>query len=656
MSSTPLADAILAAVPTGAKLENEFGNGFMVLPDTAQIKRTYQFWKYIFEGLGEALFKDRNTATIKFARAVPNELMSKLPAFKERNRLLDTGTTDQKLRKQELQFLIKSAGCMVSLSEISEFLGSNSDVLFDDLKALEKASTEEDPSKIDMDALNRGVRACRELSDLIRKVSFCKEIEKEFGISYVEMLALYRQEGALALTPFKESYSFGTLIATKKETCRSPDMVIQLFNPIKRVFVIGLERSINPLTRLPQFDTLAKRSGFNLAFSTPLTSLSDDSYKQILIMSNLLVTAGMDILFKNSPQTGDDLSQLFKKAILTSDDFLGEFKNSTAFSKIDDQFLQSRLMVLFIGLMMFVLENESHHRSKIPTPKELFAQTFTLLQKLFASHLLEKQHNKASGQFINICLVADAVAPDTFLCLRIQAMWYSTRKFPFTLLALKDRNNEFKNKLPPFSPFVTYMRFHADELIFLGILIRVLKSFKALKKFWNLKSNLKKIPKEVKFPDIKPNDQKIILQAFKQIILIKDDSIKNPLKTWVSLGLIQYYADNKLLPKWFALSDLKTKSPDFKDRNKGASAALRTLTIIKKYNLTDTLNFVLEFTPIKTFFDANVFENANDPAKRLFMSKVFTKAHSFERVRLVYQEADQNPVSAGEQAVEEFAK
>jgi hypothetical protein len=289
---------------------------------------------------------------------------------------------------------------------------------------------------------------------------------------------------------------------------------------------------------------------------------------------------------------------------------------------------------------MFVLESEKL-KTNAPSFEEMFHQTVKLLNDLFASHQIEVQPNKISGKLINICLVGNATAPDTYLCLKIQAMWYATRKFPYTMLALKDRDPLFKNELPSFSPFVTYLRFHADELIFLGIIIRLLKGFKALKKFWMAKSASKKLPGSIKLPDIAKTDQAIIKNAFEIIKAIKIDS-SHPIKTWISLGLVEYYTNKRNNPKWFTLAHLNTSSQDYITRKTEASIALQIITIIKKYELVATLNLMLEYTPIHIFFDEKVFENEDKPEKRLFMSKVFTKAHSFERVRLVYKEAHEH--------------
>lgn len=646
MSATPLADEILATVPSEAELEKKSAKASKkAAADLQKIKKTYEFWKETFSNSGEDIFKDQNTATIAFARAVPHSPMNKVAAFKERNKLLETGSTGT-FRDQELRFLIKSAGCLVSLAEIEEFLGSGEGKLFDDLQALEKAASGT-VKKPDMEVIKRATRACRELSDLIRKVSYCKQVGNEFSMDYYEVLALFRQEGGLVLTPNKDSYPHGTLILTEKGQCRSPDVVVQLVNlskPKNPVFLIGLERTINKASGQPQFETLAKRPGFNLAISTPLKNASDQSYRMLMILANLIVVGGLDILFKNNPKSDDELSQLFMQNLSNSVSFFQRITSFTAFSKIDDVFLQSQFLTIFMGLMLFVMESESHKTGSIPKVYDLSSQTADLMEQLFKSHEIEQKQNKKSAQFTNICLVGNSSSPDTLLCLRIQAMWYSTRRFPYTLLAIKDRNEEFK-KLPAFSPFVTYLRFHVDELIFLGILIRLLKAFKAVKKFWT-KTSSKKAPADLKFPDLKDEEQATVKKAFESIKGIKDDS-SNPIKTWISIGLVDHYIKQKTMPAWFAKSDFKTDSADYKFRLAEAEIALNMMSIIKKYELVPTLNFVLEFTPIKTFFDIEVFEGGKDPAKKLFMSRAFTKAHSFERMRLVYKAADEKPVKTG---------
>ncbi len=640
MSANPLADEILATVPTGAELQKKSQKANKDKPDLNKIRKTFEFWSDVFINLGEDIFKKQNSESIRFSKAVPNILMTRVSAFKERNKLLETGSAEG-FKAQEQQFLIKSSGCLVSISEIESFIGIAENKLFDELKTFKKTALGQ-IKKPDMELVNRATRGCRELADLIRKISYCKKIAREYSINYYDVLALYRQEGGLVLTPFKDSYLFGTLINTEKMQCRSPDVVLSLsiIEKFKKpTFLIEPERTINKKSGLPQLETLAKRPGFNLAYSTSIKNASNETYRMIMILANLLVTGGLDILLKNPPNSHDELSQLFKQNLNNSQSFAERITNFTPFLKIDNLALQSEFLTLFLGLMLFIFEHESH-KGTIPKIYDLSSQAEDLINQLFRSHHIEVKQNKKSGKLANICLIGNNQSPDTLLVLRIQAMWYTTRRFPYTLLAFRDRDESFK-KLPPFSPFVNYMRFHADELIFLGILIRVLKSFRASKKLWTKKIGSKKAPSDLKFPDFKPEEETMIKKAFDGIKGIKDD-ISNPIKSWSSLGLVDYYIQKKIIPAWFDQNEFTTDTADYKIRVVQSEVALNIMRIIKKYELIDTLNFILEFTPIKTFFDIKVFEDGNNPERKLFMTKVFTKSHSFERVRLVYKAADEN--------------
>ena len=548
-----------------------------------------------------------------------------------RKELLETGT-DPRFRKLELRFLIKTAGCLVSLAEIAKFIGSDIEGIFDDLKSLEKAASETDISKIDLDAVNRGIRAARELSDLIRKISYCKAIAVEYKQDFYEVLALYRQEGGLVLTPFRQSYQCGTLIPTEKETCRSPAIVAQVVN------AVDLERP-----------------GFNLVFATTFTGLKDKSYRLMMVLANLIATSGLDILFKNHPYTGDEISQLFQYANETLGSELNKYLKAFK-AQIDDvKGLHLTLESVFVGLAMFILESDGHHRKKIPPIESIFDRVFELLRNLVDSHEVQATANTKGSKLKSFCLFGNADQPDILPCLKIQAMWYSTRKFPYTLLALKDRTDEFKD-LPPFSPFVTYMRFHANELIFLGILIRFMIKIKSLKKFWEGRRKPVKPPVSVVFPDLSKTEVAIIEKSFNNIKDIKDDS-QHPLKTWVSLGLVDHYTAKKNLPRWFAPGDLDPKFDDFNIRVARALIAKNVFTIIKTHKLIDTLNFVLEFTPIKSLFDdLHIFDPKPNEEKRLFMSRVFIKSHSFERVRLVYEDADKHPIASTKKTEPEKTK
>ena len=648
MSATPLVDEILATVPTGAMLGKITVKKTKTSPDVKEIRKIYEFWQEIFTDLREDVFKDKNTTTITFARAVPNEMMDNMAVFKERNKKLVTGSLDEDIKKEQL-FLIKSSGCLVSLAEIEAFIGSDPEKIFDDLKALKTAATDS-KIEIDLDAVNRGIRACRELSDLIRKISYCKKISTEFSLPYFEMLALYRQEGALALTPFKNSYPFGTLITTEKGRCRSAELVVQIISmkdPKKRFDVIERERTINREVDPSQerLETLCKRPGFNLAYSTSLKTISDESFRMIMIIANLLATAGLDTILKNNPTTDDELSQLFTQNLNndSSETLSDLYHRFSQLPKIDEEYSKSAFAYIFIGLMMFILEKEDGpEKNNIPSILNMGNQASDFLNELFKSHSIEKISHKSKVKLVNICLVGNQAAPDTFLCLRIQAMWYSTRKFPYTLLAIKNRNTEFKT-LSHFSPFVTYLRFHTGEITFLGILIRILTGFPALKKFWSKSYNSKNAPPILDFPDLDKTDEKYIVEAFNAIKSIPDSSEK-PLQPWISLGLADYYIKSKINLDWLKEKNLKTNTQS----SKIAASALIVLTIIKKHKLVDTLNTVLEFTPIKDFFELKVFEFDDTKRTRLFRSKIFTKAHSFERVRLVYEAADKSPVKITE--------
>src|SRR5205823_6482328 len=159
---------------------------------------------------------------------------------------------------------------------------------------------------------------------------------------------------------------------------------------------------------------------------------------------------------------------------------------------------------------------------------------------------------------------------------------------------IKDRNSEFK-KLPIFSSFITYMRFHTDDLIFIGILLRCIHGFKRLNKFWQVNTERATFSVNPQIPNIKKEDDERITKALLFIQTVKDDSKENPLKTWVSLGLINYYFKQGNMMSGFKRKDFNASSSDYLIRKKQSEAALILVDIINKYNLVPTLNIILEF-------------------------------------------------------------
>jgi len=642
-------------LPTGATLNPAAAEAIVRSADPIISGTVFAYWEKQMSALGERIFDGinaANTPAMKFAREAPNTDISELVPNRR-------GLTKEDVpvsRGGDREYIVTEAGCLISAEEIAQSIaeGATVETMFADLQAFREAAgqgssipTTEFPS-----AAARGLRATRELFDVARRFSFSQKNAQEFGITVPEALALHRQEGAFSVTPPKESFPHGPLIQTQANGCRIHAVIHSLNQHVPNAI---------------------ERPGYNLVVPIRLYfdklkidgEMTPGRFQYEMLNTNLLVTGGLDTLVSWMPENRgfDELQQLMAMAVREP---LRTYEREWKAVGLSSLQIWRLYWILTTNLVMTQIEVSE----TLPPADEILEAGIADLKALFAAHPVEKIDRQWGP---DLHLIGNDAGTDTYLCLKTQCRWYASRMQPLTLLARQDRVG-FARPLQRFSPFLTYLRFHTGDPLFMGILLRTLFQFNALvqaarngaqkrKDPWGQtfldalkRSGWSKVPKALK------RQIRTDLQYWKKSVKIIQTRGGNFETMWRHLGLIEAIKAKGSPPPWVMEVERPTygKPKEVYDLLlETAAVAKRTIKLIIEYNLLEAIATGLEMTPIDVLVDLLIlplprrrasdipkaFRPTLSPEQRLLeWRKVearapLAKTHNFERLRIVYAQA-----------------
>lgn len=511
---------------------------------------------------------------------------------------------------------------MVSIDEIARHLGSHAqpsisgygaDTLIGDIRFMLSQ-----PDRIatlgDQQRAGRGLLGAREIYDVAHRFQFASQKiqTSQMRVDFGELLALHRAEGTFCLPPPEKSLIQGPLILTGSSTARASQTVM-------------------PVDKDPE--VVVERPGF--CMQLPLGSgIAVEDRKSLAIKMNLLGLGGLDNLAHWAIDFHDKANELFStlvaaetSAAIGTRTFIS--KANAWLNSVSAPHPRAEVRTILGGLLMAAVED-------FPPPgtlNPLFDGQGIRIDRLRAIAL------DLRGSALS---VMDNDARD---CAReilgLAWQWYMSRTRPETLLAWRDR--PFAPTTPRFSPFVSYLRYHSGDVIFVGILLRVLYNLPKLEKAWNQLLN------RAPFRKYAGEDNRNLLTAlaesdyaqiprtrntldpFKPLLDVWSDNNKARYdmsrgeSVWRHVGLIDTLSKTYRAP-W--MTPAPAPQADIKEL---ADTVKSLVERLQAYHLMEVVNRALEFTPVETLKDNDAITSLN--------RKNFYKAENFERLRLFYDEA-----------------
>jgi len=565
--------------------------------DPTRLAAAAAFWRQAFGSVGITDLSALAHDAISLGEHLPDEWFWRLMPARER---LVSGC--------DHSYLVKRSGCLVSLDEIARTVSSTltGTELLAYVSAVLAAGTP--GAVVPAQIAASGLIAARELFDLLRRFQICSWNGQEFGIPASELLSLYRQEGALCLAPSRQSYRHAPLIRTGFG-CREESVSL--------------------------FDQTCARPGFNLVYkfmNSTDAQRTDPSVRFDLLFRNLVTLAGLDTVLLPGLSPGDELRQLWamassgsspsEYATLIKDTYRKRLGATATLDfnrragKTQRQFLDD----LCIGLARALLDP----RDAPPPHEELFNNLWLSVASLFSAHSYEPARPWPGG---DVRLSADLDASDAYTCLRLQARWYASRRDLRTLLAWEDR--PAKAGVPRrFNPFMTYLRFHAGDALFVGLLLRVIARFNVLVKTWETNSAmwgsafLDSIPAPG-WDATKVADLAVALRNHWATRRVTTET------SWHHIGLIHALLRHTDPPAW--LGAAKPANPNLRAC---ARVVARLVEVLEQPGILDVVSAAMEFTPA-LWLAGHGFTPLSGPQG----TNLLVKSHSFERLRLAYAQA-----------------
>lgn len=574
-------------LPTDATLDQAFADE--VARNAVARDAAHAFWDAGFAALGEDPFGTADTPALRLGRELADEdLATTVPG---RGHLVSA---------EDRVSMVRDAGCLVSLDEIARAITiiADGDSLMADVLAFDEAARGVAGPMIDFDAVARGVRGCRELYDAGRRLRFAVANATSFGITAAEALALHRQEGALAITPPEDSLLWAPLIDTDSLTCRTARVTLD--------------------------DPLTERPGFSLVVplqAAPIVADNDASKRFEVMRRNLLVTGGLDAIV--SPALGiaggdaDELVQFFATgafAVPRPADI--ESIDVSLTRQVSDGQGRMAIQMLF-GLLMLRLE-----AGPTPTAGALLGGLRAQLDALMAAHRVEQR--TVDGRK-DLFLLGDLDGTDIELVLQIQTSWYASRTRLHTLAARVDRTAA-RRAAPRLSPFLSYLRFHTNDAIFVGILLRTILRLTVIRNRWTTHPEW-----GTALPDALAASSFDAAEAATIGANVAAHWAPNvgTLTTWRNIGLLDEIRAAGGAPAWLPA----VPHPRGPILTRTAEIAAELVDAIIDQDLMDVLHAALSLTPIQQLQEVGVL--AGGPRRRMTLAK----AHSFERLRIAYAAA-----------------
>jgi hypothetical protein len=320
-----------------------------------------------------------------------------------------------------------------------------------------------DPVKIEDNLTRprvRAIYACRELLNFALRFDFAAKALSQIPdqqLEFTELLALHRWEGAFAVPPADGSFGFGPVIQAEfgRTGARTASTMISKTDPKGKVQI--------RLTRPFYFNTVSSAA-----------AMSDREAKIVAKQCSMLGDVGLDNLVTWELLAKDECRQVSEAAAQG-----GSLRSAIEglLGVPPDGKATKALIPILHGLFMSLAELQLRRRSAT----EIANDVATRLKDLWVESLT----NAANKNIV-------CWEPPTFAAARARVTtgfeWYASRSRPWTLVAVRDRTPAMRT-MPRFTPFVTYLRYHAGDVVFMGVLLRLLRDLPRLKTAWAADSN-----------------------------------------------------------------------------------------------------------------------------------------------------------------------
>lgn len=558
------------------------------------LRESFDYWNAQFGKLGVDPFGAAGDPALTFSRQLSDDPLRRAAA------------ADWKMDKA-----IKAIGCMLSTREIAVHIARISEaappfvvtptIVFEFLRAFKAAATAKAPvvSAGELATVARGLIAAREIFDVARRYAFCFQADSE--VTTAEALALFRQEGGLALTPPAESLPHAPVILTGSG-CR------------------------NAAVTIDDRERRAERPGYNLVFRrTAEVSPVPLSFSIEGVLMNLLIVGGLDSIINSKATKGDELREIFENLIVAPVDAAGAEIGEVLGKKLRG--LQRTQTVRVLNAMGGFAMLELDEKVQLPLP-ELLGHAWLEMSRLIDAHPCVEM--SPGG---DIHLSNSSPEDDSFTCLRVQKRWYKSRMRLETILPRRDRH-PVEPPLPTLSPFLTYLRFHSGDAIFMGLLLRFVARLDAFASKKSIGPRFKAAYEAARSTwDTRAKSEwprhRALLERYEKIWIKKVVATPERETVWRHVGLIKELKTRTKDLTWIK----DAQSDELEDIGR---IATQVITTIHSFRLFPVLERLFYDTPITALF--RLVPNLSDKWKN-----VFAKAHTFEALRAAYAAALAKP-------------
>jgi hypothetical protein len=484
------------------------------------------------------------------------------------------------------------------------------------LHSLLHAATAAVPGTDDMRDLGRGVRAAREMVDAGQRFQFARAntaaLQPLMNVTFPEILALHRAEGAFCMPPANLSLLHAPLILT--------------------VPTLGPGTPSGPPAPRTEsaFLSLRTAAGDRIGFSRPgyvptfVSTATGRDRDLVVIVANALTLGGLDNIVSwelTYDNANNELASLVDKAI--TDDVAGIRTEISAWDPANQKQVAR-------GIAMAHLEADESL-----TGDALITKVVTDLKALSIY--------AAAVTATTFAFLDDDARTCTKKNLELTARWYLSRTRPDTLLARRDRTAQFRSMLR-LSRYMSYLRFHSGDVIFVGLLLRAAADLAALKTQWTAAMGSASFSTAIgSIPD---SDFAAALAAsgFTALTTAEKNAIASALTLWKDETIGAKYDKRRGESVWRYVGlhasitapwKPAPPSPAAADtaRMKAlADAVLSAMTVIRDRDLMKPISLALEYMPLDRLFGIASFNQKNWAAN-------LRKAENFERLRLFIDKA-----------------
>lgn len=597
--------------------------------DAAKLSAAFAYWRDRIKAEGEDILETGSPSSDawKFAVKLPDEQIDDLD---QESKELFSGMPRAVLD----DFLIKTSGCLLSAQEIArtaseanipagpdpvaavvEAVGSvvSPPSLAQHLESLRTAAASA-PAKDSPEARKaaHGLIATRETFDALRRFRIVTTLSSALGVPRSVLLALWRQESALVVSPPVSSYAHAPLVLTPSP-CR-PEKV-----------TLGILGGLRP--------------GFNLVFqrntSAPLaTTTHDISRRMGLLFRNLLVLGGLDSVAiprlsgssaGATSHPNDELVQFLSRAKAAGTPQTVALNSAYRSHLSGGANNQQRLFdETSLGLLMVGMEaHGSPGAAPLPGAETLLDMLKATWDGLFSSH------TSASASNNHITLSADELGSETKQIVLLQASWFASRSHLDTLLAWRDRGGAVA-RLSKCSPLLTYLRFHLGDAPFAGILLRTVIGLediyrKALRDPWPGSEAFENAFNPHRFSRSEANSLKHDLVTHFATSAVSTQT------AWRHIGLIDKILTAGMPPAWLSAA----AAPNHR-LSKTADIVRKLLEVVEARDFLPAIEALFAVSPIRSLRSLNLVSAATDAEFVTRLGMPLVKAHSFDRLRQIY--------------------